>query len=409
MWKTKHYPSRWIRATGSVVLLVTLMVASLSASSSASGNGKTVTWGFIGSFSGPYAPDTVGVYDALIAFVNYTNAHGGIDGAHLAIKHYDDTGSPTEALTVTREALDAGINVFYGPLAFPESVEPIENQSNFINFVQTSDPNVANPSLYPNTFVFYPPLSSDESAVVDYLKARHLTKWALLSDTISTDTTEINGIASMASKAGATVVSNTSFPVTQTTGFGPLAQKIESAKPDVVVMLAEGPGVAGVLNQFSADGFDVPVVGNAGLGASGAMPDISHSEQSRVFGSQPNCYDLKPNGAPASVYQPLAKLLYSEVGKSKLLSESPVGCGQWDLFAAMKLAEEKAGGDNPSKMRQFLENDFHNVAPLGPGGVEYSFSKTDHNAFKSNDPGVETTTYSVQSSTWPGFNVVAPT
>lgn len=73
-----------------------------STSSSASPTGSPIKLGMICTCSGVFASTTAGPSDVFHAWVNSTNASGGIDGHTIDLKFMDDAGNPGTSLSVAQ-------------------------------------------------------------------------------------------------------------------------------------------------------------------------------------------------------------------------------------------------------------------------------------------------------------------
>jgi branched-chain amino acid transport system substrate-binding protein len=62
-------------------------------------SGTPLVIGDISSFSGPLSSSLAGTKDVMVAWQNYTNAHGGIDGHPVRVVFKDDATNPATALT----------------------------------------------------------------------------------------------------------------------------------------------------------------------------------------------------------------------------------------------------------------------------------------------------------------------
>jgi branched-chain amino acid transport system substrate-binding protein len=93
------------------VAVATLLVAGCSSSKSSGGTpstpaasvsaptGSTIVLGNVGSYTGPYATETVQSRQALMVWQSWTNAHGGLNGHPVKVISMDDAGDPSQSLT----------------------------------------------------------------------------------------------------------------------------------------------------------------------------------------------------------------------------------------------------------------------------------------------------------------------
>jgi branched-chain amino acid transport system substrate-binding protein len=114
----KRKPTRRWLAAVSVAVATALAAAACSSSASPSStttgtsapsstglSGSAYVIGNIGNYSGPYAPDSVGARDAMQAWEEYTNSHGGINGHPVKVVIMDDQTSSSVALTDLKQMI----------------------------------------------------------------------------------------------------------------------------------------------------------------------------------------------------------------------------------------------------------------------------------------------------------------
>lgn len=91
---------RTLRRTAAAVLAVTTLLGGSTslASGAASASTSSITIGVDATESGPTAPQEAGSIPFFMAYIDYLNAKGGIDGHHIDVKILDDKGDDAQAL-----------------------------------------------------------------------------------------------------------------------------------------------------------------------------------------------------------------------------------------------------------------------------------------------------------------------
>ena len=370
-----------------------------TSSGSGGGSTKAIKVGFVGTLSGPTATPAVLQEHALQVWTDATNKSGGILGRKISVKYVDDGGSAAKAAQAVRQLTSDGAQILFGPVLYPESVQPLEAQKNFVQFVLYPDPTLSDPTKYPYTFNFYPPAGEDGVVqIAAYTVAHGQSKWATIADTSQSDQAIQTEFSKDAKKYNATIATKINFDAS-TLDFSAIVTKIKNSGATAVTLSSLGPAVPAFLTAMKTAGLNLPVYGNATL----AFADLSQVPPSALA----NTYVVLPkgsvlqNGAPIVGYQALSKAIYARFGNASI-----TGSGipqQLDMFEAMKYAVEKAGGTDPTKVRQALETQVTNKSFLGGAGITYTITAASHEAFPS-DPAALSIVHIQPDKTWPGYH-----
>lgn len=105
---------RGIRSVGNWCILATfallmsfVVIAVPTAAQGASSSEGTIDIGSVGTYSGPLAPTDDQELDGFKAWVDYENAHGGLDGRKIVLTTADDGASPSTFFTLTEHLVQA--------------------------------------------------------------------------------------------------------------------------------------------------------------------------------------------------------------------------------------------------------------------------------------------------------------
>lgn len=109
-----------------VLAAVSLTITACSSNSSGTAGGgganDTISIGNIGTYSGTNSTDFASAQDAMKAWAEWTNAHGGIDGRQVKLYVLDDAGSPSKALTDAKELVQQDhVVAIVGQMSTPSS------------------------------------------------------------------------------------------------------------------------------------------------------------------------------------------------------------------------------------------------------------------------------------------------
>ena len=108
----KRNKGRWttIAVAFTAIVASTISVGVLAAESSgATAKAAKATWviGNIGTYSGSNSSNFIGGNLSLLAWADYTNAHGGINGHKVKVIVKDDGGSPSTALNDVKQLVNS--------------------------------------------------------------------------------------------------------------------------------------------------------------------------------------------------------------------------------------------------------------------------------------------------------------
>jgi branched-chain amino acid transport system substrate-binding protein len=97
---------RWVLCLVAFVLGTAILP--VVAFSSAAGAASTIKVGLLADNTGVYSAVFAGVTQGMEAELNQVNAKGGVNGHHISYSVYDTQSSPTQAVAVSKEAVDQG-------------------------------------------------------------------------------------------------------------------------------------------------------------------------------------------------------------------------------------------------------------------------------------------------------------
>jgi len=157
-----------------LAIVVTLAACSSTTAGSSSGTSASVTLtrspiviGNVGDYSGPYsASSDTGIRDGVLAWAQWTNAHGGIAGhpVHVIVK--DDQGNPAESPAAVKELVQSDHVVAL------VGVADYLTDSTWANYVDTAKMPVIGGSAYSLSWTTKPMFFPVGTTLVDNIHAQ---------------------------------------------------------------------------------------------------------------------------------------------------------------------------------------------------------------------------------------------
>jgi branched-chain amino acid transport system substrate-binding protein len=246
-----------------------LLAFALAAAACAGGGGAAsspapsgpIKIGLLTSLTGNYAP--LGTSDKLAAVqvVEQVNAKGGINGRKVELDIVDDASDPNQTVQQLTKLIDDGVVAIEGP---PQStaelaIKPIVNEKKIPDVsVGAADQQVLPPTPYMWQTT---PLSSQvATACLRFLQQQGKTKLAMLTDT--KNAYAIAGHDAAKQKLGdfgLTLVDDETFETSQT-NFAPQITRIQSFKPDFLLVWATGSPPVVITKQWAAASTGIPLM-----------------------------------------------------------------------------------------------------------------------------------------------------
>ena len=234
---------------------------------------KVVVLGGIGA-KGILANNATTSVTAAQASVAAINDKGGILGRKVQIQVVDDTGDPTVAVTKLRELMagkdkpDVVLNS--GPSTVTEAMLPIVTQNKVLSFDIGPTATSGDPKKSPYNFDLSASVPDYINSFVDELKNRKVKKVAILHG--SSAYGELFGTVTKDTfaKEGMTVTGDEGYDIAAL-DMTPQIEALQQGKPDVLVLDAYGAPLGYVLQGIEKLGWDVPILGNTSVSATGLI------------------------------------------------------------------------------------------------------------------------------------------
>ncbi len=379
-----------------------------SATSVAGGASKTITVTLIGQFEDTFASSSQGQQNGFNYAFDQINSGKGpftIPGVTLKLAVVDDHGDSSQALQAARSAQSSGNKVlFLIAGADIQAVQPAVGNGQLITF-DTSPPAINNdPKKMPYNFNFFPPNAAGIAAELKDAAGRHLSKFALVTDTTGQFQDYVDALNQEVSTddPGAKVVMSQKFDPS-TKDFSSIATKIKESGADSVWFFSAGPVVQAFFQGLIAANINSPIYNGYGSLTCVACYTFPASFLNRVYLPIESVGVLGPNGQPLfPKYGEVQQGLWQKYGHgftAGVPTNVEVGYG-------IAWAIKQAGGDDPAKMKAALEGTkaAGGVSFIDPQ-IKYAWSPTYHQGYPEDQIKVALFGY---NPTWPLWYSQAP-
>lgn len=290
---------------------------------------------------------------AALASVDAINAQGGILGRDVKITHLEDNADPTVAVTKLREYIATEgkptLVMNSGPSTITESTLSILTQEKIVSFNIGPTADSANPEVNPYSFNLGAAVPDYLGSFLDEVEKRKYEKIAILHG--SSAYGELFAAESEKSYTDA------GFTVTGVEGFDNAAldmtaqlSALKAGDPDVLILDAYGAPLGYVLQSLEKLGWDVPIMGNTSVSATGL---IATEAPAGVLGTD-QVKNLTMQVYASTQYDPDSTLV-NEAVKNMLaageIRSSLILAYNYDSMFLLKAAAESAGTvDDPDAL-----------------------------------------------------------
>jgi ABC-type branched-subunit amino acid transport system substrate-binding protein len=231
-------------------------------------------------FSGAAAVAGLAEYDGMQAAAKVLNAHGGVLGHKVVVTQQDDAGSPVTAVSKVTAAMSSGtkysmaLGGCFGQDAL--AVAPLFAKTTIPDFAPLEDSQVA-PPQHPNWFIGGTLTSTPEKAVAAAMKAKGITKFAIITGNDTTAVLGANELKAAAASLGMTVSDFEEVPDTSVDATSQMQAALAS-NPQALAVNNYTPVIGPILAARAKLDPGIPLYGDAYFGAAniGALtPSLS--------------------------------------------------------------------------------------------------------------------------------------
>ena len=234
---------------------------------------KAVVFGGLGAEGILHNNATTSV-TAAKASVAAVNEAGGIDGRQIDLTVVDDTADPTVAVTKLREILNGkdrpDVVLNSGPSTVAEAITPILSQEQVLSFNIGPTATTGDPKQSPYNFDLSPSVGDYLGSIMAELDGKGYENVAILHGSSSYGELFGKMAGDMAKEKGFNVTGNEGYDVAAL-DMTPQLEALKRENPDVLVLDAYGAPLGYVLQGIEKLGWEVPIVGNNSVSATGLI------------------------------------------------------------------------------------------------------------------------------------------
>jgi branched-chain amino acid transport system substrate-binding protein len=238
--------------------------ASSGSGTSAAGKELTLTIGFSGALSGPYAAYDQPLLNGMEMAAKQIEAAGGYKGVHVKIVSKDNKDDQTLTATTTQELLDQGIKVFVLSTADVVTAQGLlVGQAGGISSVGANTAGQIVKDVGPSTFMIVAPDNEGAAADAEYACGKGYKNAYLLGspEIPYTKLLPVYFSEAFAHDCGGQITGKDTYKIGQT-DFGTQVTKIQNAnpQPDVIFTSIFVPDSGVFLKQLRSAGVTIPVI-----------------------------------------------------------------------------------------------------------------------------------------------------
>lgn len=207
------------------------------------------------------------------AGVAYINAHGGVLGHPVDLTVEDTAGNPTTAVTKLNSDINSGKKFIYlasGPSTVTSALLPILTRNKVMSFNIAPTADSGDPSTNPYNFDLAPSTENFAAAFPAYIKSHGGHSVGILHGDDAYGDPLAAAIAAACKQGGLKVTGNESFSDTALDLTSEL-ENLQSTHPDFLVLQALGSSAGYALKGLQQIGWQIPVLGDAGVGTSSVV------------------------------------------------------------------------------------------------------------------------------------------
>ncbi len=290
--------------------------ASGGGASHSSGGGSTLTIADVAPFTGTDGALGPTYLVSCDAATHAIDSAGGVLGHRLSCTPVDTRGDPADAVPAVHQMYASGSPALVIGCTSDEaaSVVPIFAANHTVSFCMTGQSEFDHVK-FPDFFRLVPPDLSESYAMVAMAQNKGYKRIALaFGNDIGSQTFVSPAIAAI-KKAGLTLVANETLDLNATT-FRTEADKIVSAKPDVILTEALGPTEASFLSEVKQlGGGKLPAV----IGTSATISPDWYKSVAAAVGASTLASNFSADNlvteTSGPAFQPFSAAMYAEKGK----------------------------------------------------------------------------------------------
>lgn len=377
---------RLLKATAVIAAATAMAFTSISASSADDDVFRVVVLGGL-SAKGILADNASTSVLAARAGVDVINKRGGIGGKNVEIQVLDDQANPTVAITKLREALSSGgkpnLVLNSGPSSVSNATLPILNQAGILSFNIGPTQNSGDPKTFPLNFDLSPSPANYMAGFVEDFKNKGYERVGIIHGNSAYGEAFGTLAERMMTDAGIEVTAREGFDYSAL-DMTPQLDTIMATSPDALVVDAYGSVAGYVLQGVERLGWDIPLVGNTSIAATGL---ISKEPPEGVLGTD-QVKNLVMQVFRSTKADPNATGVVEAVETMRSLGDikaSLILGYNFDAIMLAAAAAEAAGSIDGAAMAKALEQDAVTEAAATVIIPKYNFTPDNHSANPTTD------------------------
>lgn len=315
------------------------------------------------------------------AGVDFVNESGGIDGREVVIEVVDDQADPTTAVTKLREAIakdkpDLVLNS--GPSTVADATLPILKQNNILSFNIGPTETSGDAEMFPLNFDLSASAGDQIRAYLPYFEEQGYEKIGILHGSSSYGEIFGSSAEEIFTEGGFDVVANGEYDIAALDMTAQL-EAVRSENPDALVLDAYGAPLGYVLKGIEKLGWDIPIIGNTSVSATGL---ISTEPPSGVLGT-PAVKNLVMQVYKSTAFDAKNQDVVDAVARMKErgdIKATLILAYNYDALPLVQAAAEKAGSTDPEALAEALEDP--EVQESAPTAIltTYNFTAEQHDS-----------------------------
>jgi branched-chain amino acid transport system substrate-binding protein len=316
------------------------------------------------------------------------NADGGILGRQIEVTVVDDKGDPTTAVTAVREAINSDtppdVVLNSGPSTVADATIPIISAAGILSFNIGPTATSADPAQFPLNFDLSPGPADYLEGFITYLKGEGYKNIGIIHGSSSYGEFFGQLAEEKLSAAGFKIVGNEEYDVAAL-DMTPQLSTLQAAKPDALVLDAYGAPLGYVLQGIEKLGWDVPMVGDNSVAATGL---ISTDPPAGVLGTPvlDNLVMEVFNSTKKSADAELTNQAVEAMSKLGEIKASLILAYNYDTMPLVRAAAESVGSaDDPAALAKALEDTAVTAKAKTAILSQYNFSSKSHGPNASGD------------------------
>lgn len=310
------------------------------------------------------------------------NEKGGIGGRQVVVEVLDDQANPTQAVTKIREALNSDNKphavLNSGPSTIAQATLPILNQAGILSFNIGPTSTSFDPSKFPLNFDLSPAPRNYAEGFLDYIKSKGYKSVGIIHGNSAYGEAFGNTTADVLTEGGITVTAVEGYDY-GSLDMTPQLDTVKASSPDALIIDGYGSVVGYVLQGVEKLGWDIPLIGNNSIAATGL---ISKRPPDGVLGTDA-VKNLVMQVFASTKFDPDASGVNEAVSTMKSLGDikaSLILAYNYDTMALMAAAAEAAGSIDAKAMATALETDAVTKAAETVIIKKYNWSPDSHAA-----------------------------